>query len=199
MTEFDEYGFKKNDISYKRPINKQDVRYRKIVQVTFEKRLKEVIPDDCTLCFHGTPIWNAKEIIQSGNISALVDRVGQGDNIIPNPGKISVSTIHNVWFTIKNHADLWNYEYPAGCIFVVKPRDKEEIRSSTEENIINNIYFTQDPERLTAIITTPENIELVKKWLEESSLKINSNIVVDYDEFVRIMTDEYDKSKGVNI
>ena len=119
MTDFDEYGNKKDDVSFKRPANKEDIKYRKTVQVTFEKRLKEIVGKDFELCFHGTPIWNAIEIVKSGNITALIDRVGAGEYVIPNPGKISVSTINNIWFTLKYHTDLYNYNYPAGCIFVI--------------------------------------------------------------------------------
>ncbi|MBQ8522418.1 MAG: hypothetical protein IJ458_01995 [Clostridia bacterium] len=195
MIEFDKYGFKKDDISFKRLASKDDIKYRKIVQVTFEKRLKEVLEKDCTLCFHGTPIWNAKEIIKSGNITSLIDRIGPKENVIPNPGKISVSTINNLWFTIKYHADLFNYDYPAGCVFVIQPKDEDEIKSSRENNEINNIYFDKQPERLKAIITTPENINLVRSWIDESNLKINNQIVVDYDEFIINIKNEYQLGK----
>lgn len=199
MTEFDEYGNKKNDTKFKRPSNKEDIKYRKIIQVTFEKRLQEVVDENCTLCFHGTPIWNAKEIIKSGNISALIDRVGSGENVLHMPGQISVSTINNLWFTLKYHADLFNYDYPAGCIFVIEPKNEEEIKSSREKNYINNIDFEENPERIKYIITTPENIELVKKWINESGLKINSNIVVDYDEVITNMHNEYQMPQHINL
>ena len=42
MTEFDVYGNKKDNILYKRASNKEDIKYRKIVQVTFEKELKNL-------------------------------------------------------------------------------------------------------------------------------------------------------------
>lgn len=195
MIEFDEYGNKKNNLTFKRPRNMEDVKYRKIAQVTFEKKLKEIVGENCTLCFHGTPIWNAKEIINSGNITSLIDRVGPDKNILSTPGKISVSTINNLWFTIKYHADLFNYDYPAGCIFVIKPKNKDEIKSSTENNVINNICFDKQPERLIAIITTPENIEIVKGWINNSKLKINPNIVVDFNEFISLASNSFEHSQ----
>jgi len=194
MTEFDMYGNKKDDLTFKRPRNMEDVKYRKIVQVTFEKQLKEIVGEDCNLCFHGTPIWNAKEIIDSGKITAMIDRVGDGEYILPMPGQISVSTINNLWFTIKYHADLFNYNYPAGCIFVIKPKNKNEIKSSKENNAISNIYFDKEPERLVAIITTPENIELVKSWISKSNLKISPDIVVDYNGFIRQASNNFENT-----
>ncbi len=184
MIEFDEYGLKKDNISYKRERNKEDIRYRKIAISTFEKELKKGLSLDSDLCFHGTPIWNAKEIIKSGNISALIDRVGPQKDVLPMPGQINVSTINNLWFTIKYHSDLFNYDYPAGCIFVIKPKDEQEIKSSREKNVIGNVYFDKNPERLVAIITTPENIELVKTWIKEGKLLISPEIVVDYNQFI---------------
>ncbi|MBQ7798621.1 MAG: hypothetical protein IJ371_05810, partial [Clostridia bacterium] len=142
------------------------------------------------------PIWNAKEILQSGNISALIDRIGEGENVLPMPGQICVLTMNNLWFTIKYHADLYNYNYPAGCIFVIKPKDKKEIKSSREENTISNIYFDREPERLKAIITTSENIGRVKTWIKESKLNINANIVVDYNEFLIQVSKYYDNKQG---
>ena len=186
-----QFEIKQADKSFLRPSQDDDIRYRKITLITFEKRLKNVIGEDCTLCFHGTPIWNAKQIISSGNISSLIDRIGPGEDVLPTPGQISVSTINNIWFTIKYFADLYNYDYPAGCIFVIKPRDKQEIKSSMEDNLINNVYFDKHPERLVSIITTPENITTVKKWIKDSTLHINPEIVVDYDKFIELAKNKH--------
>ncbi len=199
MVKFDGYGFKKNDEKFKRKRNAEDIRYRKIQLVNFEKKLKQIMPKDCELCFHGTPIWNAEEIIKSGNISALIDRIGASNHVLNSPGKISVSTINNLWFTIKHHADLYNYDYPAGCIFVITPDNEKEIKSAHEKNEINNVYFDKQPQRLKAIITTPENVVLVKSWINQSKLKIDDNIVVDYNQFVINIQDEYQQSTSNTI
>jgi len=199
MVEFDAYGFKKSDEKFKRNRNAEDIRYRKVQLVTFEKRLIQTLPQDCELCFHGTPIWNAEQIIKSGNISALIDRIGEKENVLPNPGKISVSTIKNLWFTIKYHTELYNYDYPAGCIFVIMPNGKDEIKSSQEENIINNVYFEKHPQRLKAIITTPENIDLVKQWIAQSELNIDTDVVVDFERFIINMKDKYQQETSKTI
>lgn len=199
MVKFDKYGNKVDDKNFKRPSNKEDIKYRKTILLTFEKRLKQELSEDCTLCFHGTPIWNAKQIIESGNISALIDREGCGENVLPMPGQISVSTINNIWFTIKYHADLYNYNYPAGCVFVIEPKNEEEITSSREHNVIRNIYFDKEPERLKAIITTHENVEVVKAWVKASGFNICSDIVVDYDEFILFAQNIFEKPQEQNL
>lgn len=170
--------------SFKRPRIKEDIKYRRIKKITFEDDLKQVLPQDCDLCFHGTTIWNTEKILKSKNISAEIDRVGKNEDVLDMSGKISVTTINNIWFTLQGFADLDNFDYPAGCIFVMSPKNKEEIKSSKDKNIINNVDFGKEPNRLKAIITTPENIQRVKTWLEESDLNISDNIVFDYDNFI---------------
>lgn len=178
----DQFEIKQDDTnSFYRPAIKEDIKYRKIKRAMFDKLLKSVCVEDCNLCFHGTTIWNTEKILKSGNISSQ-------------NSQISVSTVNNIWFTLKHFADLGNYNYPAGCIFVIEPADVQEIKSSTEHNLINNVYFDKVPERLKYIITTPENIKRVKQWLNESRLKIADDIVVDYDEFIEIAKEEYGSS-----
>jgi len=169
---------------FKRLENKEDVKYRKRQKAFFENELKKVLPNDCDLCFHGTTIWNTEQIIKSGEISAQVDRVGLSKDVLNTPGQIYVSTINNVWYTIKYFADLWNYKYPAGCIFVIKPKSKKELKSAIDKNLIDNVDFKLNPKRLKAIITTPENIQNVRNWIKESKLKINTDAVVDYQQFI---------------
>lgn len=176
--ESDKYGIKVNDNTFKRTPIKDEIRYRKIKRLTFEKDLQQVLPSDCELCFHGTPIWNTQKILQSGNISSMADKPSKDED------KIYVTTIEKVWFTIRHFADLGNYAYPAGCIFVLTPKDEEEIKSSREQNKINSVNFECECDRLKAIITTPENLKLVKQWVKQSGLNIDESIVVDYDEFL---------------
>ena len=73
-----------------------------------------------------------------------------------------------------------NYELPAGCIFVLHPKNEQEVESS-ECLLIGNVNFKENPDRLFAIITTPENVELVKEWGRASN--VDSNKVHDYENF----------------
>lgn len=181
----DQFNIKKDPTkSFKRPRSLIDVRYRKIQSLKFEDNLKRELDETSDLCFHGTPIWNAEQIIKSKNISAEVDRVGKKEDGLDISGYIYVSTMKNLWFTVKNHSDLLNFDYPAGCIFVIKPKDKIDIKTAETNNIIKNIDFATDPERLKAIITTPENIERVKNWVKESGIDIAEDIVMDYEDFI---------------
>lgn len=69
---------------------------------------------------------------------------------------------------------------PAGCIFVVLPKDDND-RESGESLLMGNVNFKEEPSRLYAIITTPENINMVSKWCKENN--VDSGKVYDYDSF----------------
>ena len=121
----DQYWIKTDKLNkFLRPEDKDDVRYRKLKKMNFESELKNVLPEDCNLCFHGTTIWNAEKILESGEISSRMDREGYDSELTNSPSVISVTTLNNVWFTIKNFADLHNYKYPAAeyvPVFIGKP------------------------------------------------------------------------------
>lgn len=194
----DQYWIKKDKTnSFCRPEISEDIKYRKIQRLKYEDELKKVLPSECNFCFHGTTIWNTKSILESGEITARIDRDGEGDDVLNTPGKIYVSTLNNIWFTVKYHADLGNYKYPAGCIFVITPQNAEEFKSARQSNLIENVDFKKQPERLKCIITTPENMDRVKEWIKSSNLKLNPNIVVDYNESINwlLKTHEEELSK----
>ncbi len=179
----DQFNIKK-DLSFKRPWNHEDVKYRKIQSLKFEDNLKKELDETSEFCFHGTPIWNTEKIIKSKNISAEADRLGKTPEGLDISGYIYVSTMKNLWFTIKNHSDLLNFDYPAGCIFVIKPKNKTDIQTARTKNIIKNVDFNKSPEILKAIITTPENIDRVKNWIIESEIKVQADIVMNFEEFL---------------
>lgn len=183
----DQFNIKKDPTnSFKRPRSWKDVRYRKIQSLKFEDNLKKELDETSDFCFHGTPIWNAEKILKSKNISAEVDRIGKTKDGLDISGYIYVSTMKNLWFTVKNHSDLLNFDYPAGCIFVLKPKDKDDIQSAQAQNIIKNIDFEKNPKILKAIITTPENIDRVKNWVKDSGIDVETDIVMDYEDFLSL-------------
>lgn len=166
----------------------EDIKYRKIKKMTFEDELKKVLPKDSNLCFHGTTIWNTRDILESGTITSRMDREGYDFEQVNIPNQISVTTINNLWFTVKQFADLSNYKYPAGSIFVISPKDEREYLSARDNNLIDNVDFLYSPDRLKAIITTPENVLRIQSWLEKSKINVNSNIVVDYDQAISLLS-----------
>ena len=191
----DQFNIKKPEKEFFRPRTSDDSKYRRIQKATFSEKLQNILPKTSTLCFHATTIWNTKNILESGYISAAADR---GKNIIDTnscAGKISVTTIDSLWFSVKQFADLSNFDYPAGCIFVLTPKDKEEFLAAKSQHLISNVYFDKESHRLQNIITTPENIERVRKWVQASPLNLNPDIVVDYEKYINNSKETYLKEK----
>ena len=166
-----------------RPRYEEDMAYRRRQYYQFASIIKEIVPDDLNLCFHGCPIFAAESIIKEGAISSSVDRLGVATSYDVED-QVSVTTKETLSTTIQGYAKLHDdLELPAGCIFVVTPKDENEVKSSKASMLIGNVNFKENPERLYSIITTPENIERVTKWAKES--EIDTSKIHDYDGFVK--------------
>ena len=171
-------------LKFIRPNLKQDIDYRNNQYDKFTSRLSQVLPSNLDLRFHGTPIYFAEQIIKSGTITSSADRYDGYIRSTDRKGEISVSSIETLdttihgWFT-----DLTAYErcLPAGCLFVVLPKDKEDAEYG--HNILHSIDFRKNPEQLYGVVTTPENIEQVKSWMAEA--KFNANSVYTFEEFLQ--------------
>lgn len=160
----------------------EDIKYRKKVRMVIDMEFQEALGSDCKFLFHGTPIWNAESIIATGEIRSFDES-----------GEIYVSTISNVWFTTKHHADLLNYDFPAGCIFVIEPQTQSEFEHAKQYNQIQPVDFNKTPDRLRAVITTPENISRVNGWLKSSPAKIANVPVVDYFSACEVLSNDCDQ------
>lgn len=166
-----------------RPNSENDTRERDDLRDNFKQRLLEAVPDNFDLRFHGTPIYNAKSIIESGGIISSLDR----SEYMPSTdsrGLISASRIDSVERTINFHLDIDGYKecLPCGCIFVLLPiteRDKTELK---EMDQMENVNFHENPDQLYSIITTSENISSVQEWL--ISANMNPDLVCTYKDFI---------------
>lgn len=165
----------------RRPIQK-DIDYRLKQREQYHQRLANVLSHDEMLCFHGTTLIAAKNILVSGEISSGADRFGKSTSFDP-PGKISVTNKDTAETSIGMYMRLNdNYCYPAGCLFVVSAKDKEEYDNLSSGWMIKNVNFRENPDRLVAVITTPENLERVSGWARDG--KVDEAKVMDFDKFI---------------
>lgn len=176
----------KSETEFFRPNTWEDIEYRKKIVVDYPNKLKETLSPNFDLRFHSTSIGFAKQIIQSKEISSTPDRY---DRYIKNSdGKdvISVSNRDDLSRTIHSYANLTLYTkaLPAGCIFALLPKDKEDASHYTQ-SVMSKVDFKQNPEQLFGICTTPENIQKVKEWMNETGL--NPDIVYTFEEFLNVV------------
>jgi len=175
----------KDQISFLRPSLKEDIEYRLRQYNEFSRRMRTCVPDDIPLRFHGCPIYTAKRIIESGELSSSVDRLGF-ETSYDTEGQISVTTKESLEVTVQGYAGLnGNYELPAGCIFVLLPKDEFDAKSG-ESLLMNSLNIRKEPERLFAIITTPENYERLLEWCQNNN--IEDEKIYEYDDFEKLFT-----------
>lgn len=173
-------------LEFLRPSTQEDIDYRLKQYSDFSKMVKDTVPDDLHLCFHGCPIYAARQIIEDGEISSSVDRLGT-ETSYDVSDQVSVTTKNTIETTVQGYTALTgNYNLPAGCIFVVTPKDETEIKSSETSMLIGNISFRENPERLYSIITTPENIGRVCEWAEKANIDLSK--IHDFEGFLQEIT-----------
>lgn len=172
-----------NQLEFLRPSSQEDIAYRLKHYNEFSKQVKKQVPDDLHLCFHGCSIYAAKHIIEDGEISSSVDRTGS-ETSYDVSDQVSVTTKNTIETTVQGYAGLTgNYNLPAGCIFVILPKDENEIETSETSMLIGNVSFKENPERLYSIITTPDNIEKVSEWAEKANIDLSK--IHNFEDFIK--------------
>lgn len=180
-----------DQLEFLRPSDEKDMQYRLRQCDEFSKKMKDLVPEDLPLRFHGCPIYTAKHIIESGEISSSVDRLGVKTSYDPE-GQISVTTKNTLDTTIHGYTHLSEKFFPAGCVFVLLPKDELDAKAGGSM-LMGNVNFKQEPNRLYGIITTPENIEKVSQWAEVSGIDLNK--IHDFDEFAKSFEKQKDTVK----
>ncbi|MBQ2835246.1 MAG: hypothetical protein IJE68_00185 [Clostridia bacterium] len=182
-------------IEFSRPENEEDIAYRQRQYDKFPNLIKTIVPDDVPLRFHGCPINVAQHILEDGEISSSVDRLGISTSY-DTEDQVSVTTKYTIETTVRGYAGLvGNFNMPAGCIFVVLPRDEIDAKSG-DSMLMNNISFRQSPERLVAVITSLENLQRVSQWAQENDIDISK--ICEYDEFQNFLEKYIEDQKGKN-
>lgn len=160
----------------------------------FSKELKEKLSKESTLCFHGcSHIYRVKAILKQGQISSSVDRLGFQTSYDVDE-QVSVTTRSSIDVTMESYVGLTsNSSFPAGALFVIKPKDEQKIESS-KSLLIGNVDFKTNPERLVAIISTSENKKRIIEWCKASG--VLKEKVYTFDEFLNVV-DEITENMNV--
>lgn len=172
-----------NQLEFVRPSTEEDKIYRLRQYDEFPQKIGNVVQDDLPLRFHGCSIYAARDIIHSGEISSSVDRLGI-ETSYDVEGQVSVTTKQTIETTIRGYTDLvGNYDMPAGCVFVLLPKDEYDAKAGEKSMLMQNVSFKDEPDRLVSIITTPENIDKVTDWSQECGIDVSK--IYDFDGFIK--------------
>lgn len=172
-------------VEFARLPSEEDVEYRLKVVKWFPKKVREAVPDDLPLVFHGTNnIGVVRQIIKD---SGLLTPDQRGESMTSFATQIDVGAKTDIRVPCE-FAEPNYYWMPYGAIFVFLPKPDEVDKvintgNSTEVfNGVDGVNFKQEPERLFGIITSPENIEQVQGWCKEYGL--DSSKVMTHDGFI---------------
>lgn len=167
-----------------RPNSKDDIQYRERIIDDFSTKIKEILGDDDTIRFHGTPIYFTREILKSGAILSSSARFDGYNKSTDLKDEISVSTADSIDRTLSFFTDLYSFQscLPAGCLFVLKSSEVDA--ELAKYSAMKSFDFKESPERLLGICTTQENIPRVKEWLKMYGY--NENLVYSFEGFLSI-------------
>ncbi len=178
-----------NQLKILRPPTNEDMEYRLNVYQNFHREARLVLPPNCPLCFHGTKFGNIERILKTGGLSSSVDRLGYSTSYDVED-QVSVTVADTLETTIQGYTGLVSFEEPAGCVFIVLPKNQQEYNSSRSSMLIGNVDFIKEPERLVGILTTPENIDQIRTWCKEYGIKCDPKDICDFNEFLERAREE---------
>ena len=175
---------------YLRPNTNEDILERQGIFENFGEELKNILGEDSKIRFHGTPIYFAKSIIETGTISSTADRFEGYIRSTDLRGTFSASTINTLPTTIDYFMDIGSdrRSLPCGALFVLQEREYDE--QLREQSCMYNTNFKTDPDQLVAIVSTTENKSALIKWCNDYGL--DSNKVYTFGEFL-----EYAKNNNI--
>lgn len=153
-----------------RPNNQFEIDERNRIADTFSKDLLNIVGENSNLRFHGTPIYYAKQIIESKKISSTSDRHDGYMRSTDLSGHCSASSIKSLDRTIQFFTDFasYNRSLPCGVLFVLNEKEGDSELRKYDEML--SVDFEKNPEQLVAILCSNEVKNMISKWC------INSNI-----------------------
>lgn len=153
-----------------RPSSPEDAAYRMRVLQDLPGKITAALPADSPIRFHATSLLATENVIQMGELSSSVDRTGQATSY-DTSDQVSVTIPKDVAISVSGYLGLTerNMCLPAGCIFMLLPRDATEAAAGAQM-LMGNVYFRDHPEQLVGILTSDENIPTVRAWCVKAGL-----------------------------
>lgn len=168
-----------------------DLKERYDVRSTFSKLVDDSIPDDIPIVFHGNNnIKIVKQIIASGGLHTPEER---GVDFKSFATQIDVTAKTNITVSLEFADSSINSFMPYGAIFVFYPKEYEYEKvlktgdSSEVFGGVESIDFNED--RFIGVITTRENLEDIKKCMEENNF--DSNKVFTHQQFIELCKEKF--------
>lgn len=153
-----------------RPSSLEDTAYRLQILHELPGAIEEALPSNSLLRFHATSLLATEEILQTGELSSAVDRTGQPASYDA-ADQVSVTTPDDVSVSVRGYLGLVERRQclPAGCMFVLLPKDASEAAAGNQM-LMDNVYFRDRPEQFVGILTSDENVPTVRAWCVKAGM-----------------------------
>ena len=185
------------ELSFTRPDTPADKEERKRTLKTYADTIRNTVTDEHPLWFHGIRhIASLEKILTSGYLGYLEEEESRS---LTSPGTVDVTSKYSVDTTIENFCGLSSNYLPAGCIFVLTPKNADETRltqASDSEQNIKTVYFAKNPDRLYAIVSTTENIDYITGLAEKYGL--SKEKIHSFDSFIEKYKEDFRQDKHMN-
>ncbi|HUC89412.1 MAG TPA: hypothetical protein VMR45_01290 [Patescibacteria group bacterium] len=170
-----------HQLEFLRPSSDQDMEYRTRIERELTPAIQAAMPAGLPLRFHGSTVYEGRDIIISGGLSSSVDRMSIQSSMDV-AGQVSVTIPESVDQTIHGYIDLFDDKccLPPGCIFVLLP-ESEEDAAAGHSMLMGNVDFQKDPRRLFAILTSHESLPHFQEWATLAG--VDPQKVTEYFDF----------------
>lgn len=175
----------------------EDVEERAWAKQEFANAIKNTVPDELPLVFHGNN--NLGQIHQIIRTHGLKTPDQRGESATSFATQVDVTAKTN----IQTSCDFAESNFPwlpYGAIFAFMPKPEEiaEVQKTGDSSEVfggvDGVDFQEEPERLYGIITTSENLERLQNWCEEAGL--DQNKVLTHQNFLKQMRELSQTSKN---
>lgn len=178
----------KSQVDYVRPNNEIDFNERLALVRDYHPLIKDLVKDGVPLVFHGNRhLGVVQDIIRSGGLFTPEER---DVSMTSFASQIDVTYKDNMRVSLEFAEPGLGSFLPYGAVFAFFPKEEEFDNvlgtgdSSEVFGGVEGVNFIEEPDRLVAIITTGENIEIIKDLCNE--VGIDPDKVVTHREFLEI-------------
>lgn len=178
----------KSQVDYVRPNTQEDFDERLALVRDYHPVIKDLVKDRVPLVFHGNRhLGVVQDIIRSGGLFTPEER---NVSMTSFASQIDVAYKDNIRVSLEFAEPGLGSFLPYGAVFAFFPKEEEfdnVLRTGESTEVfggVEGVNFIEEPDRLVAIITTSENIEIIKGVCDE--VGIDSNKVVTHQEFLEI-------------
>ena len=174
----------KNIIDNMRLNSEEDLNERLLIRENYGKLINDIVPDDIPLVFHGNNnIETVKQIIMSGGLLTPEER---GEDFKSFATQIDVTAKSNISVSLDFADSSVNSFLPYGALFAFLPKEHEKdkvLKTGDSTEVFGGVESVRfDEDRFLGIITTNENINKLKKVMEDNHL--DPNKVFTHDQFL---------------